>query len=114
MDIIVSPNRPFKLGKGTFDGFPTGSCTEAMINGVMLLCTDELKLNVKFKNNKDLIIIKPDVNDIRRTIENLYKNPKKITKIAERGKNKAKKIYSKESQIMPRINLIKGIFMKEI
>ena len=114
MDIIVSPNRPFKFGKGTFDGFPTGSCTEAMINGVMLLCTDELKLNVKFKNNKDLIIIKPDVNDIRRTIENLYKNPKKITKIAERGKNKAKKIYSKESQIMPRINLIKGIFMKEI
>ena len=99
MDIIVSPNRPFKLGKGTFDGFPTGSCTEAMINGVMLLCTDELKLNVKFKNNKDLIIIKPDVNDIRRTIENLYKNPKKITKIAERGKNKAKKYIQRKAKL---------------
>lgn len=114
MDIIVSPNRPFKLGKGTFDGFPTGSCTEAMINGVLLLCTDELKLNVKFKNNKDLIIIKPDVNNVRKKIENLYKNPKKIMKIAENGKKKAKNIYSKESQIIPRINLIKEIFIKEI
>lgn len=114
IDMIVSPNRPFKLGKGTFDGFPTGSCTEAMINGVLLLCTDELNLNVKFKNKKDLIIIKPDINSVSKKIESLYRNPKKIIKIAENGKEKTKIIYSKENQIIPRINLIKEIFMKEI
>ena len=42
LDIVVSPNRPFKLSKGSFDGFPTGSCTEAMINKVVLMCSDEL------------------------------------------------------------------------
>lgn len=114
MDIILSPNRPFKLGKGTFDGFPTGSCTEAMINGVLLLCTDELKLNVKFKNKKDLIIIKPNVKNVVKVIEKLYKNPPRIIKIAEKGKKKTKIIYSKENQIMPRIKLIKEIYMKEV
>lgn len=110
IDIIISPNRPFELGEGTFDGFPTGSCTEAMVNGVLLLCTDELKLNIKFKNKKELIIIKPDGNDIFNKIEKLYKKPQKIMKIAENGKNKARKIYSKENQIYPRIELIKKTF----
>ena len=32
MHIIVSPNRKNILVKGSFDGFPTGSCTEAMAN----------------------------------------------------------------------------------
>lgn len=110
IDIIISPNRPFELGEGTFDGFPTGSCTEAMVNGVLLLCTDELKLNIKFKNKKELIIIKPDGNDIFNKIEKLYKKPQKIMKIAENGKKKARKIYSKENQIYPRIELIKKTF----
>ena len=113
MDIIVSPNRPFMLGKGTFDGFPTGSATEAMIRGVLLLCTDELKLNVKFKNRKDLIIIKPDINNVAKTIEKIYRNPNKITKIAKQGSKKAKEIYSKESQIVPRCKIIKDLFEKE-
>lgn len=112
MDIIISPNRPFKLGKGSFDGFPTGSCTEAMINGVLLLCTDELNLNVKFKDNKDLIIIKPEVSDITAKLEELYHNTEKIIKIANNGKEKTKKIYSKESQIKPRIKLIRKVAKK--
>ena len=32
MDIIISPNRSNKLKQGSFDGFPTGTCTEAMLN----------------------------------------------------------------------------------
>ena len=109
IDIIISPNRPFKLGKGSFDGFPTGSCTEAMINGVLLMWTDELKLNIKFKNKRELLIIKPNVDDIIRKVEKLYKKPTKIIKIAKKGKIKAKKIYSKKYQIIPRINLLKEI-----
>lgn len=112
MDIIVSPNRPFILSKGAFDGFPTGSCTEAMINGVLLICTDELDLNVKFENQKDLILIKPEIDDILENVENLYNNPEKIVEIANNGKEKAKEIYSKENQIEPRINIIKNVAKK--
>lgn len=109
MDLIISPNRPFQLSKGSFDGFPTGACTEAMINGVVLLCTDELKQNIKFEDKKDLIIIKPKVSNIIQTIEELYHNPYKIIEIAKQGRNKAKVIYAKESQIKPRIRLIKEV-----
>lgn len=107
MDIIVSPNKPFILSEGSFDGFPTGSCTEAMISGVALLCTDELKLNVKFKDKKDLIIIKPESSDIVKKIEELYNNPDKIIKIAKNGRKKASKLYSINKQLKTRINLIK-------
>ena len=107
MDIIVSPNRPFKLSKGSFDGFPTGSCTEAMINGVALICTDELKMNIKFDNKKEIIIIKPEIEDLEKEVEELYNNPENIEKIAKAGREKALEIYSKDNQIKPRIKLIR-------
>lgn len=108
MDLIISPNRPFILSKGSFDGFPTGSCTEAMISGVTLLCTDELKLNVEFVDKKEIIIVKPEVEDIEEKIEELYNNPKEIIDIAKRGRKKALKIYSNKKQINSRINVIKN------
>lgn len=108
IDIIVSPTRPFKLSKGSFDGFPTGSSTEAMINGVLLIATDELKLNNDmFKDGKDLIIIKPNENDIIKNIEHFYNNPRLLRKIALRGSKRAKKIYSYSNQMGRRIKLIK-------
>ena len=107
MDIIVSPNRPFKLGEGSFDGFPTGACTEAMINGVALICTDELNMNIKFNNKQEIIIIKPEIKDLVNEVEELYNNPENIEKIAKAGRNKALEIYSKDAQIKPRINLIR-------
>ena len=109
IDLILSPNRPFKLSKGSFDGFPTGACTEAMINGVVLLCTDELKQNVKFENKKDLIIIKPELSNIMEVVEELYNNPDKIVEIAENGRKKAKEIYGQKSQIQPRMKLINEV-----
>lgn len=112
MDIMISPNRPFILAEGAFDGFPTASCTEAMINGVLLLCTDELNLNIKFEDKEDLIIIKPEVKNIVREVEDLYKNPEKIKEMTKNGRVTAKKIYSEKNQLKPRINLIKRVAKK--
>ena len=109
MDIMISPNRPFKLSKGSFDGFPTASATEAMVNGVALLCTDELNLNIKFKDKQDLIIIKPEVDDIVDEIENLYTNPQKIKSIGLLGRKKVKKYYSNKYQVISREKLIKQL-----
>lgn len=46
IDLIVSPNLPFTLRPGKFDGFPTGCCVEAGLNGVAVCTTDELKQNI--------------------------------------------------------------------
>lgn len=113
MDAIVSPNRPFIINKGSFDGFPTGSCTEAMLNGVALFCSDELNLNIKYKNNKEIVLIKPDVQDILTKIEYYYRNPKLLRKLSIKGKKVTYKNYSYKKQIKPRLKLIKNV-MKEI
>ena len=108
MDIIISPNRPNVLKNGAFDGFPTGSCTEAMINGVMLICTDELKLNQKYTDNKEIIIVRPNVDEVVKNIEVLHDNPKKMVKIAQNGMKKSRNIYSYKNQMKKRISLIKS------
>lgn len=108
IDIIISPTRPFQLSKGAFDGFPTGACTEAMLNEVALICTDELKLNMFFNEN-EIVIVKPQVEDIVEKVEDLYLNQNKLRKIAIKGKEKVKRKYSKKEQILPRIKLIKKV-----
>ena len=40
-------------------------------------------------------------------VENLYKNPNKIVEIANNGRKKALKVYSKRNQILPRIKAIR-------
>lgn len=106
MDIIISPTRPFKLSSGSFDGFPTGASTEAMLNGVCLITTDELKQNNNRYNNKDIIIVGTNSDEITSAVENLYNNPRQIISIAKSGRKKAKKLYSKKNQIDRRINII--------
>ena len=64
-DIILSPNIPFALSKGAFDGFPTGSCVEAGLRKVAVFCTDELKLNNHFTNNEEIVIIPHEVDILR-------------------------------------------------
>lgn len=112
-DIILSPNRPFILNKGSFDGFPTGSCTDAMLNNVALFCTDELGLNCKFRDRKDVIIIKPDVENIVNSIEYYYKKPEELKTISNNGRKIIIKNYSYKKQIMPRIKILKKIISKK-
>ena len=104
-DIILSPTRPFVLNKGSFDGFPTGATTEAMINGLLAVTTDELCLNYVFDED-EIIIVKPNVEDILEKIENIICNPRMLKSIAKKGEKKARKIYSYKSQLKNRIELI--------
>lgn len=113
MDIIVSPTRPFVLSEGSFDGFPTGACTEAMINEVLLLCSDELKLNIRFKDKNEIVIIENKTEDIVNKLKYYYNNRKELLKIAKRGSKKARKIYSYKKQITRRIKLINSVAKKE-
>lgn len=107
-DIILSPNIPFKIFEGSFDGFPTGSCTDAGLRETSIFCTDELKLNDGlFADGEELVIIPHDVGRIVETIEFYYFNPEKLAAIAKKGRRRIKELYSYESQILPRINLLR-------
>ena len=111
-DIIVSPNVPFVLGPGAFDGFPVTCVLDAMKNGVAAICSDELNCNTYYKNEKDMVIIKPDENEIINRIEYYYQNPDKLRKLGISGKKTTSEAYSYENQIKHRINILENIIKR--
>jgi glycosyltransferase involved in cell wall biosynthesis len=106
-DIIISPNVPFILHNGSFDGFPTGTCVDAGLRKMSIFCTDELHLNEKFINGEEIVIIPHDAVQATKIIEGYYKNPDKLKQIAENGYRKMKNVFSYDEQTLPRINILK-------
>src|SRR5262249_57418845 len=68
LDLILSPNRPGILADGAFDGFPTGSCVEAGLQEAAIFCTDVLKMNTNYRDGVDLVLVAPNMNQIRRRL----------------------------------------------
>lgn len=114
-DIIISPNKNGVLAKGAFDGFPTTSVTDASLCGVAMFVTDPLKMNGgRFKDGEEIVILKHSTDDIVEKIEYYLNNPKKLKSIGEKGKIKSEKIYSYESQMAPRLELLQKIRLDSI
>lgn len=108
-DIILSPNQPDRLFKGSFDGFPTTACIDAGLRKIALFCTDNLKMNDGyFEDGKEIVIISNDARKNADIILHYYNNPKELKAICESGCEKIKKLYSYETQIQPRIELLKN------
>lgn len=111
-DIILSPNIPVA---GSFDGFPTASCTDAGLAKVAIFCADELGLNEgRFIENEEIVIISHDSEKIIQRIEEFINNPKNLQSIAEKGQKKIIELYNFEVQIKPRIKLLKEEINKTI
>ncbi len=106
MDIILSPNRPGRLGAGSFDGFPLGTCVEASLVGCVIVATDELGANEFYRNNEELVIIKPDEDDIAAKMQFLISNPQRIKKIGIQGMIRTQELNSIKKQILPRIEVL--------
>ncbi|MBC6699272.1 glycosyltransferase family 4 protein [Hymenobacter puniceus] len=106
MDIIVSPNVPFKLGNGAFDGFPTGGCIEAGLMGVALFCSDVLGQNLYFEHKTDIVLIENDVDNIYDYVEYYYHNPAELELLSRKGLEKIENLYSIDAQMLPRIQII--------
>lgn len=106
-DLILSPNIPFKIFEGSFDGFPTGSCTDAGLRETAIFCTDELKLNQGFfEDEREIVVIPYDVMKIVDKIEYYYLNPEKLFAIGKYGRQKIIELYAYEAQIAPRVKLL--------
>ena len=105
----MSPNVPFMLSKGAFDGFPLGTVIEAALNGVVVLVTDELKQNSVFCDGEDLIIIQNDVNSIAVEIRSLINSPQRLKDIADAGRKKFMEVYANDKQLSPRVDILKNM-----
>lgn len=109
MDIILSPNVPFVLAPGFFDGFPTACCTDAALSKVAMFCTDELhQNNGRFVDGDEIVIIKPNAIAIAATIEYYMDNSDQLKALSEAGCVKARQLYSYDAQIAPRISIIEN------
>jgi glycosyltransferase involved in cell wall biosynthesis len=108
-DLIISPNEPNKFTKGSFDGFPLGTVIEAALNGVVVMLTDPFNENIYFENGKELIIIKPDVQDLIAKFENLIDDMAVFYTIAETGRKRFEQLYSTDYQLKPRLELLQEI-----
>jgi len=104
-DVIISPNRPFILAKGAFDGFPLGTVIEACLNGVVPIVTDELLQNSYFKDD-EVIITKPNSEEIVFHVENLMFNEHKLYQMSDNVQKKFQKIYNNDYQMQERINVL--------
>ena len=105
MDIILSPNIPFVLRPGAFDGFPTGACIEAAMCGVAVLCCDELNMN-PFADGEEVVIIPRDPLQITATIVDFINAPEKLDNIAVKGQQRFLEIFSLSEQMGPRIRVL--------
>lgn len=109
MDLIVSPNRNNVLGQGAFDGFPTASCVEASLYGVLMMVSDPLKLNQYYKHNEEIIIIEPELHSLISATEELLRNPDLITAKGRKGAAQSKCLFSDEVQLEQRLHFLKQL-----
>lgn len=112
MDIILSPNVPSRLAKGAFDGFPTGCCMEAGLAGVAVFCTDELKMNVRFKNEKDIKIISTDVSLIVSDVLKYYNDTVKLYALSAKGQKSFNEVFGTVNQMGQREKVIRSCLKK--
>jgi hypothetical protein len=106
-DIILSPNIPFMLFEGSFDGFPLGTSVDAGLRKTALFCTDELGLNTHFIDGEEIVIVPHDSVKIAAIIEHYYKESGELKAIAENGCRKIREVYSFEAQMLPRIKVLR-------
>jgi glycosyltransferase involved in cell wall biosynthesis len=109
MDLVVSPNRPFILNKGGFDGFPTTACIEAGLQSVALLLTDPLGCNAIFRDGEDAIIIRPERDDIVAHILQMARDPERVAAIGESGRIALTAAYNRDVQIAPRLAVLREL-----
>lgn len=105
-NMIISPNRPFLLHPGNFDGFPTGCCVEASLCGVTVVCSDELKLNRHYTNGVDFVICSVSPEAILEEVRKLIRDPQLLREIGARGQIVSKKIFDPIVQLGRRTDVL--------
>lgn len=106
MDVILSPNAPFALQPGAFDGFPTGSCIEAGLCGVAVFSSDPLDQNVAFEDGEEIVVVPRDARSISETIDHYYNNYGELRRLAEKGQEAFARVFDLQAQLEPRLRIL--------
>lgn len=109
LDLILSPNRPNRLAKGAFDGFPTGCCVEAGLQEAAVFCTDPLMLNTTFEDGTHIAIIRPTLESILDRLLPFIKAPSTLAELGRKGRTRMMELYGAEAQLGPRISLLRSL-----
>ncbi len=113
MDIIMSPNISGKIFPGSFDGFPTASCTEAGLRGIAIFAVDEFNSAAgRFTDGLDIALIRYDLMDIVNKVESFYAQPAMLKELGERGASRIRELYSLDAQMVPRIDLLRKVIKR--
>ena len=97
------------LGQGYFDGFPTGCCVEAGMCGVAVLCSDELGLNVAFKDGEEIAIVPRNVEAICSRVLAYYRDEAALEEMSRKTQAAFRRVYDIASQMAPRIRLLREV-----
>ncbi|MHB8753370.1 MAG: glycosyltransferase family 4 protein [Candidatus Acidiferrales bacterium] len=107
MDLIVSPNVPFLLAPGAFDGFPTGCCVEAALCGVAMFITDPLGMNENLlKDGEEVVIISAQPEEIAGTVEEYLADPPRLARLAQNGRRAIRSLFDIDAQMEPRLRVL--------
>lgn len=109
MDVIVSPNKPRVLHPGNFDGFPTGSCTEAALCGVTVVASDSLGQNPGYPDGRGMLIIQPTAAAVERALRELLSHPRRVGEIARLGQTLTRQLYAPDVQIGGRLKVLQTL-----
>lgn len=106
MDLILSPNAPFQLYEGGFDGFPTGCCIEAGMSGVAVFCTDPLSSNFAFEDGKELVILPREPAAIAALIARYHDVPEQLYALGANGRQAFLKRFDIDEQMAARVKVL--------
>jgi len=111
-DIFICPVRPFLLGKGIFDGFPTGTACEAGLHGLCLLMSDPLGQNEVFSGKGDSFFLENDPVLFADKVMELVSNPDLLYQTGYNGTISLQKKYQHKYQFDSRFEIINHALSK--
>ena len=107
MDFIVSPARAGGYAPGRFDGFPTGCCVEAGQCGVIVVTTDQLRMNSSF-GAEEMVIVNNDAGQISDRLRGIIDAADEKSRRHQKTAAAFQRIYDIESQMRPRIQCLES------
>ncbi len=110
VDLVVSPNRPFVLHPGNFDGFPTGCCVEASLCGTAFAASDVLGLGEgRYRAGVDYLSIEPDAAGVAQALARIAADPACLRRIGESGRAASRRWFDPAVQIGGRVAILERL-----
>lgn len=113
MDVLLSPNAPFILSSGSFDGFPTATAVEAGLRGAVVACTDLLDQNRHFVDGYDIVLIPHKAEAIAERLAEYAAAPERLRDIGERGRTAFRRLFGIDCQMEPRMRIVSALAGEE-